>query len=246
MCNNYDTVKKMNKDELFLAIQNTNPAQRNYDLTKTIPDDHIQLMLDAIKYAPTKQNETHYKIYWSTNRSVIEGIYSRTKYFSVVDETVPMNNKGNTPEEYCVTNSQINANLLVAFCSDWDQSRGRARDHIIVDDETRKEHVWTHIMKNRIMDISAGIAIGQLLLTANLLGYRTGCCSAFKEYDVLGIENTFTKCIVGIGYPNSSMDRKIHPDVLNKDILAEKNRTGSLDELWSYPTFEKSVQITNF
>lgn len=234
----------MQKSEIFSAIQNTNPAQRNYDLTKTIPDDHVQLMLDAIKYAPTKQNETHYKIYWSTNRSVIEGIYSRTKYFSVVDSTVPMAANGDTPDEYCVTNSQINANLLIAFCDDWDQSKARARTHIIVDDETRKEDLYTHIIKNRIMDISVGVAIGQLLMTANLLGYRTGCCSAFREDDVLGVDNTFTKCIVGIGYP-TDIDRTIHPDVRNRDIALQSSVEGlPPDDLWKFPTFEKHVEIT--
>ena len=99
-------------------------------------------------------------------------------------------------------------------------------------------------MKNRIMDISAGIAIGQLLLTANLLGYRTGCCSAFIEDEVLGIDNTFVKCIVGIGYP-TDMDRTIHPDVRNRDIALQSSVEGlPPDDLWKFPTFEKQVEIT--
>ena len=236
----------MDKDELLSAIKNTNPCQRNWKRDINIPQEDIDLMLSSIRYAPTKQNETHYKVYWSTNRSVIEGIYSRTKYFSVADDSVPISSNGDTPDEYCVTNSQLNANLIIAFCDDWDQSKARARTHLIVDDETHKEDLYTHIVKNRIMDIGTGIAIGQLLLTANLLGYRTGCCSAFREGDVLGIKNTFAKCIVGIGYPNSNMDRKTHPDVLNRDILIESHRKGNLDDLWSFPSFEKHVQITNF
>ena len=173
-------------------------------------------------------------------------MYSRTKYFAVADNNIQMDSNGDTPDEYCVTNSQLNANLIIAFCDDWDQSKARARTHMIVDDNTRKEDLYTHIVKNRIMDIGTGIAIGQLLLSANLLGYRTGCCSAFRENEVLGIENTFTKCIVGIGYPNPNMDRKKHPDVLNKDILLESQRRGQLEEMWSFPSFEKNVQIESF
>lgn len=231
----------MQKNVLLSAIKSTNPCQRNWDLTKQIPDEDIQLMLDSIRYAPTKQNETHYKIYWSTDRSVIQDIYSRTKFYAVADESVDMDANGDTSDEYCVTNPQINSNLLVAFCDDWDQSRARARTHIIVDDETRKEDLYTHIIKNRIMDIGVGVAIGQLLLTANLLGYRTGCCSAFREDDVLGIDNTYTKCIVGIGYPNLNMSRRIHPDVLNKDISL--GWEGSPDDNWEFPTWEKKVEI---
>lgn len=236
----------MNRNELFSAIKNTNPCQRNWDLDLAIPQEDIDLMLSSIQHAPTKQNETNYKIYWSANRSKIEEVYSRTKYFAVADNNIQMDSNGDTPDEYCVTNSQLNANLIIAFCDDWDQSKARARTHMIVDDNTRKEDLYTHIVKNRIMDIGTGIAIGQLLLSANLLGYRTGCCSAFRENEVLGIENTFTKCIVGIGYPNPNMDRKKHPDVLNKDILLESQRRGQLEEMWSFPSFEKNVQIESF
>jgi nitroreductase len=233
----------MDKTELSTAIINTNPCQRNWDHTRSIPEEDIQILLDAVKYAPTKQNETHYKVYWSTDRNKISDIYSRTKRFSVVDSTTPVASDGKVPDEWNVTNPQVDANMIIAFCHEWDQSRARALDHFVVDDETTQEALYTHIMKNRIMDISTGIAIGQVLLTANLLGYRTGCCSAFEEKEILGIEDTFCKTIIGIGYPQEGIDRKTHPDVLNRDILAEHRRTGELDDNWLFPSFDKQVSI---
>ena len=86
-------------------------------------------------------------------------MYSRTKYFAVADNNIQMDSNGDTPDEYCVTNSQLNANLIIACCDDWDQSKARARTQMIVDDNTRKEDLYTHIVKNRIMDIGTGIAM---------------------------------------------------------------------------------------
>lgn len=233
----------MDKTELSTAIRNTNPCQRNWDHTRSIPEEDIQILLDAVRYAPTKQNETHYKVYWSTDRDVIQGIYSRTKNFTVRDSQTPIGNDGRVPDEYNVTNPQVNANMIIALCDDWDQSKARGLTHMVVDDETIKEDLYTHIVKNRIMDIGLGIAAGEVVLTANLLGYRTGFCSAFNEDEVLGIENTFCKTIIGIGYPNEGIDRKAHPDVFNRDIVASIRRNGQDEENWLFPSFEKEVSI---
>ena len=52
----------MNKDELLSAITNTNPCQRNWDHSQTIPTEDVNILLESVKKAPTKQNETNYKI----------------------------------------------------------------------------------------------------------------------------------------------------------------------------------------
>ena len=236
----------MNKDELLSAIANTNPCQRNWDHSQTIPTEDVNILLESVKKAPTKQNETNYKIYWTTDRAKIQEIYERTPYFAVynVDGSTPIDENGDTPPEYCVTNPQVNANMIIAICDDWDQELARGRTHMVVDDNTIEEHLYTHIVKNRIMDIGVGIALGQICLTANLLGYRTGMCSAFNEDEVLGIPDTFCKSIIGIGYPQDGVNRRMHPDVLNSDIVDENMRTGELTDNWIFPTFVKMPDVT--
>ena len=106
------------------AAKNCNPAQRNWDHSIEIPKIHKDLLIDVIKHAPTKQNETHYKVYVFDDPKKIYNIYRMTKHFSVpplTDATQFTDNEGRTKKEYNVRNSQINANLLFAFCDDWIQ-----------------------------------------------------------------------------------------------------------------------------
>jgi hypothetical protein len=90
-----------------------------------------------------------------------------------------------------------------------------------------------------------GISVGELILSAGLLGYKTGICSALDTRpirDILGIKQN-PKLLVGIGIPNSQLERTQHAEVLNKDV-PEKFRTGDLDEHWKFPSFDKHTKVT--
>ena len=233
----------MQKNKLISAIKNTNPAQRNFDHSKFMPQEDIDIILDACRWAPTKQNETHYRIYWTTNRNKIQEIHDQSKFFSVFDENTPIDHHGDTPDKYCVTNSQINANMVIAICEYWEQSSARGRTHMVVDDENFKYSATAYITKNKQIYISIGIAIGEIILAANALGYRTGLCSAWRE----NVMSEFTEgyepqCLIGIGYP-ADRDRREHPDVYNKDILVRSRRNGPDDANWKFPHFSKKSII---
>ena len=45
------------------ASTNTNKAQRNYDLTKTIPQEDLNTLIHVAVNSPSKQNETHYSLH---------------------------------------------------------------------------------------------------------------------------------------------------------------------------------------
>lgn len=229
--------------EIFDAIQNAYHCQRNWDHTQTIPQHDIDLILNAARHAPTKQGETHYKIYWTTDRTKIQPIYERTPFYSVYDPAVNydgiVQTDGNFPPEYMITNPQVNANMIIAICDDWDPELARARTHMVIDNDTIEEDLYTHIVKHRQMDLGVGVCIGNVIMTANLLGYRTGLCSAFDEQTVLGIPDTFCKHIIGIGFPDPSRNRREHPDVLNSDIFVESMRNGANTANWIFPSFDK-------
>ena len=89
-----------------------------------------------------------------------------------------------------------------------------------------------------------GISVGELILSAGLLGYKTGICSALDTRpirDILGIKQN-PKLLVGVGFPNEQLNRIQHSEVLNKDV-PEKFRTGELDEHWNFPTFDKNIKV---
>lgn len=60
-------------------------------------------------------------------------------------------------------------------------------------------------------DISIGIACGQIVLAANILGLRTGFCACFNAdriAELTGLEKP--SLIIGIGYPDKTKSRNTH------------------------------------
>ena len=92
--------------------------------------------------------------------------------------------------------------------------------------------------------LSMGIAVGELILSANLLGYKTGLCSAFWPNEMEEYFNgEHIELLVGVGYP-TDRPRTEHEEVLNKEILAVDRRTGTDDEKWLFPAFTKKMTVT--
>ena len=139
-----------------------------------------------------------------------------------------------------VTNSQVYANALFVYVAEQGQTRGSQH-------RAAKENPNSNAAKvyGEQVAYSMGISIGELILSAGLLGYTTGICSALDTKpirDILGTKQN-PKLLVGVGYPNSQLDRTQHSEVLNKDI-PEKFRTGELNEHWKFPTFKKYTKVT--
>ena len=172
------------RDLIKIATKGSYHAQRNWDRSKIIPQEDIDVLLEAIKNSPTKQAETHYKVFWSDDIDLIYKVYRKTRQFTVtpkgsLDYT---DSDGVTKKEYTIRNSQIYSNLLFAFSYDWDQEQSRTAVHAIVDEGKGSNIAFNE--KERQRSISIGIAIGELILSANLLGYKTGLCSAFWPNEI--------------------------------------------------------------
>ena len=230
-------------EEIKSASKNSFHAQRNWDRTKIIPQEHIDTLLEVIQNSPTKQAETHYKVSWTDDKDLIYKIYRKTKHFTVtprgsLDYT---DSAGKTELEYNVRNSQIYSNLLFGFSYDWDQKEARSNIHAIVDEGRGDEDAFMEKQNQR--SYSIGIVVGELILAANLLGYRTGICSAFWSDEM---EEFFDGddliLLVGVGFP-TDRPRTEHEEVLNKDIAAKDRRTGPDNEKWLFPAFEKKIIV---
>ena len=232
-------------DILKNAIYNAQKAQRNYDHTKVIPNNDLKLLIYAATNSPSKQNETHYRVHVITDENIIEEIYFHTKNFSLFtkdDIKEQFSDEGGVwkfDRDKCVRNSQVKANVLFVYEDYTGQARGG--DHILAKNNKESVTVPTYI---RSKDTSIGISVGELILTASILGYRSGISSGFDGKavkKVLQSENPI-KLLVGVGYNNEEVNRRQHPDVLNKDV-GEYFRTGKPDENWHFPSFYKSVPV---
>ena len=130
-------------------------------------------------------------------------------------------------------NPQVLANLLVAFIRDRDPSEGaRTSEEYMQGRHTgQNEHRFTQ----RDESVALGIGSGYLTLVANMLGYSTGFCQCFDSSavnvkptisNILG-ETEDTLLLVGIGYPDTNLSRRIHHvtgrqfPTYDKDIIAE-------------------------
>jgi nitroreductase len=228
------------------AIYTAQKAQRNYDLSKNLPEEDIKLLLYAATNCPSKQNEIHYKLHVFTDRQIIDEIYYHTKHFSLFkndqDVKEQFSDEGGVwkfDKEKCVRNSQVKANILFVY----EDYNGIARggDHILA---TNNPNSVTRKNYERSKDNSIGISVGQLILTANLLGYRSGICSGFDGISVKKIINARNpvKLLVGLGFENKDTDRRLHPDVYNRDV-DEEFRTDELEKNWQFPSFSKTIPV---
>ena len=236
----------MDREKIKHAIYHAQKAQRNYDHSKTIPEDDFNLLIYAATTCPSKQNEAHYRLHIITDQKKIEEIYFHTKNFSLFKDEKDIKEQFSDAggvwkfdRDKCVRNSQVKANILFAYEDYTGQARGG--DHILAKNNPESVTVKAY---TRSKDTSIGISVGELVLTANLLGYRTGISSGFDSNAVRGLlksENSI-KLLVGVGYENKNINRRIHPDVLNSEV-GEYFRTGNLDENWKFPSFYKKIPI---
>jgi nitroreductase len=232
------------KDKIKNAIDNSQRAQRNYDLSCTVSKSDLETLIYVAKNSPSKQNEIHYKIKVYTDQSVIRQIYNCTKLFSLPSSKPIAEVKDGKiwqDENTSVHNSQILANVLFVYEDDEGPARGGS--HKLAQQNPEEQMLNAFYIENKAY--SVGVSVGQLILSANLLGYKTGVCSAFHQDKVAEIikSDKVPKLLVGIGYENVGVNRRWHAETLNKDVL-EIARTGELDEPWQFPSFEKHTKVT--
>jgi nitroreductase len=235
------------RNQIKNASEVTNKAQRNYDLAKSIPQEDLDTLIYVAVNSPSKQNETHYSLHVYTDQTIIKQIYSHTKKFTMirdrqdqdksfkVENDIFIQNDANS-----VTNSQVYANALFVYVLEQGKARGSQHRAAKEYPNSNAARVYTEQIA-----YSMGISIGELILAAGLMGYKTGICSALVPSpirDIIGIEQE-PRLLVGVGIPNNQLERNQHSELLNKDV-PEKFRTGGLNEHWKFPTFKKFTKVT--
>jgi hypothetical protein len=212
--NTYGKEKTMIREMIEKNIRKSQHCQRNWDLSKTIPEDDIQILKTAVTECPSKQNIIFYTPYFITNREAIEEIYKTTDGFTV-----------SYSQKKYQTNSQTLANLLVVFVENVDYLEKEFRN-----EETKKSQETKQISDKLKSDmyLNLGVASGYLNLTASMLGYRTGCCQCFDSNKIRNILKIKSEplLLMGIGYQDISRSRREHH---KEDFV--------------FPTFSKKMSV---
>jgi nitroreductase len=196
------------------AIVISQHTQRNWDLTRSISQEDMDLLIHAATQCPSKQNIAYYKTHFITNRELIEKIHAKTEF------------KSRSAKHPIMTNTQVLANLLIVFekvdfipTLATDIPRSNETDAIIAGTQTEEDMECLR----RDAEMAVGIAAGYLNLTASMLGLRTGCCACFDPpgvQEILGMENE-PILLMGIGYKNAKIGRRIH-HLMNDFVFATK------------------------
>ena len=210
-------IANTNKD-IIKAIQRSQHCQRNWDLSKEIPQEDLELLVTAATQCPSKQNVAYYKAHFITNRGIIEAIHEQTNGFTTPAKTT--------------TNTQVLANLLVVLEGYYAEPDPEFRNDQweFVKKGTATEGIMNTIKRDQHMAV--GIAAGYLNVTASLLGYSTGCCACFDPAgikQILGLDNE-PVLLMGIGFKDPDLNRRIHHK----------------DHSFVFPTKEKQPIPVNF
>ena len=193
------------------TIAKSAQCNRNWDLSRQVDEADIKTMKAAVTQCSSKQNRVFYKVLMTQDREKIEKIHDATDGFIT-----------NFEKQTSVTNSQVLANTLFIFAKDKEPATQYVR--------TNEEYKWGDAGRDRTdEDRSIGIAAGYLTLTANLLGYESGCCQCFEEdkvKDVLDIDDSIF-LLMGIGHGDKTRPRKEH----------------HTDPRFTFPSFSKNIQV---
>jgi nitroreductase len=183
------------------TIHESQKCQRNWDLSKHIPEEDKNLIIESATNCPSKQNLNYYKLHVIEDRDTIERIHENTKGFGPIysdydsklrEENAYDLDKGEEGQMY--TNPQVLGQMLLAFTKNEEPLLQRQED----DD-------WT---EDRSMAI--GIAAGYVNVVATQLGYATGCCKCMDSKAVENILGESPILLMGVGIADKTRDRREH------------------------------------
>ena len=200
------------------TIAKSQQCNRNWDLSKQIPDKDIKTMEQAVTQCSSKQNRVFYKVLHTQDRNKIEAIHNATDGFTYRFQ------KDKDGNYLTITNPQVLANTLFVFAKDRDvnmEARTRKENDLGIEEARNSEQGKKD--ENRAI----GVAAGYLTLTANLLGYESGCCQCFDRDKVKSILGEDVFLLMGVGYGDKTRPRKEH----------------HMDPSITFPSFNKKIKV---
>ncbi len=193
--------------EIKKAVIRSQHCQRNFDLSREVPQEDIELMVYAATNCPSKQNLSFYTLHVVTDRELIAKIHA-------LSTGVTANNVETGEREIETTNSQTLANVLFVY------ERKKLEDLTpkAIEKWMRADEAETAVFE-RDVNTALGISAGYVNFIASMMGYATGCCQCFQKdqiKDLMGLKYG-PDLLMGIGYTDESRNRRIHatqPDLM--------------------------------
>tara|TARA_B100001287_G_C22627680_1_gene503404 strand:+ start:359 stop:1147 length:789 start_codon:yes stop_codon:yes gene_type:complete len=218
----------MDMDKEKDYIKTIQRCQRNWDLSKEIPQEHINHWLWIAQNAPSKQHEAYYDVYFIRKPEVIKEMLDYTWGFTATphpgDPTLPPS---------CWKNPQMGANFYMCFVSKFPDTMrnfnadgtGRSPEHA-----NRRDNCLASI----------GMAMGLVARSAAEMGYVTGFnknMSAppdkeywFKRLNIAEDISNGTKQLeygIGIGYPQQGRN---HNESDEHEVMIGQSTGGWTDQ----------------
>lgn len=193
-------------------------CQRNWDHSKSIPREHIELLAEVAKNSPAKQDEAYFDVYVVTDRDLIEKLYENSDGFtaSALQEDI----NGKLGKFTVWPNSQTRANIVFCWVS---RQPGTMRNYYQDDHDYFKfdksdagldneklpgmpkdPNEWSRNIENTYTSI--GISTACVAMAAARLGYVTGYNKNIGDFDeFVGLPQTETEYLrytLSVGFPN--------------------------------------------
>lgn len=213
--------------ELTKAIIRSQHCQRNWDLSKEIPEEHLEVLKTSVTQSPSLQNVAFYRVHWIQDRETIEKVHACTHgapYKNSEDGKKVVDSHPREDDHLYemgdTTQSQTLANLVVVFEEYFHEEEYFKEKRIFNTSYGRKVQ---HGGDDFDAVTALGIASGYLNLTASLLGYQTGCCISFKHSQLkkeLNLEGE-PLLIMGVGFKDPNANRRLHHD--DRDVIFPTN-----------------------
>jgi len=227
------------------AVDQARRCQRNWDHSKSVPEEHINHWIYLATNAPSKQDESFFDLYVVTDRGKIDYLYrNHTWGFTMLPGI----------KDYTARNPQMDANILFVFNRKVDEEdiRNNEKDGSIRDPNasSRWDNAFTSI----------GIASGIVAFSASMMGYATGYGKNFgyveePKYsqevwgEILGVpvdSNRLTYSL-GIGYPDENLEwyqSKNNTEYLTGGPIKPKIVDTGKDINYSkYSTLERNIKV---
>jgi len=214
-------------------------CQRNWDHSKSIPREHIELLAEVAKNSPAKQDEAYFDVYAITDRDLIEKLYEESDGFTTgVLE-------GEKFEVY--PNSQTRANLVFCWVArqpttmrnyyqddhDYDafDKSDEGIDNVKEPGAPKDPNEWSRNIENTYTSI--GISTACVATAAARLGYVTGYNKNIGDFDeIIELETSDTvwmRYTLGIGFPNE--DKPHYIDDEGREFLSYSLKTERENEI---------------
>lgn len=161
-------------------------CQRNFDLSKKIPEADVEIIIHAATQCPSKQNMDFYSVIAIEDRTLIENIYKNTQTA-----------KGRK-------NPQVLGQLLLLFVSN--------TNVVSKNDRNGEVRHWDISTLRDDMNQAVGVAAGFVNVTSSMLGYRTGCNKCFDSNVVSALldlkDGQEVLLMMGIGIKDDNRNRR--------------------------------------